>query len=125
NHGFMPTVTVIHGREMFAANVIPTDPAHDLAILQCAAAVGQPVRLRSLSTISIGERVYAIGAPLCLENTLSEGLVSGIRQMKGSQRIQTTAPISHGSSGGGLFDAQGRLVGITSSMVENGQNINF
>jgi hypothetical protein len=71
--------------------------------------------------------VYALGNPRNLELTLSDGLISALRRdddMK-LQRIQTSAPISHGSSGGGLFDEEGRLIGITSSGKEDGQNLNF
>jgi hypothetical protein len=74
----------------------------------------------------IGERAYAIGSPEGLELTVSDGLISGIRElMPGKVSIQTTAAISHGSSGGGLFDEYGRLVGITTFMLKDGQNLNF
>jgi tetratricopeptide (TPR) repeat protein len=69
--------------------------------------------------------VYAVGAPEGFELTLSEGLISSLRPFEGVQLIQTTAPISRGSSGGGLFDAQGRLIGITTFYVKEGQNLNF
>lgn len=82
-------------------------------------------RIASSQWIEVGDPVYAIGAPQGLELTLSNGLVSGIREYKGTEYIQTTAPISQGSSGGGLFDAQGRLVGITTMYLKDGQNLNF
>lgn len=65
--------------------------------------------------------------PRGLELTLSDGLISGLRNgADGSiDRIQTTAPISPGSSGGGLFDQEGRLVGITTFQLKEGQNLNF
>lgn len=84
-----------------------------------------PVRIASSQWLEIGDPVYAVGAPQGLELTLSDGLVSGIRKSKGTEYIQTTAPISQGSSGGGLFDAQGRLVGITTMYLKDGQNLNF
>lgn len=59
------------------------------------------------------------------ELTVSEGIVSGIRETLQGRRIQITAPISPGSSGGGLYDRFGRLVGITASSVEGAQNLNF
>lgn len=76
----------------------------------------------------IGQRVYAVGAPRGLEATLSDGLVSGIRRSAtgGVEYIQTSTPISPGSSGGGLFDDNARLVGITTSGVAGtAQNLNF
>jgi S1-C subfamily serine protease len=60
-----------------------------------------------------------------LELTLSEGLISGIRSFNDGPAIQTSAAISHGSSGGGLFDEYGQLVGITTSFLAEGQSLNF
>ncbi|MFI5380036.1 MAG: S1C family serine protease, partial [Tepidisphaerales bacterium] len=75
---------------------------------------------------SIGTRVYAIGSPRDLCNTLSEGLVSGLRrETPGVTHIQTTAPISPGSSGGPLLDESGRVIGVTSAFRADGQNLNF
>lgn len=62
------------------------------------------------SRLVVGQNVYAVGAPLGLELTLSAGLVSSLRGSSGRlAAIQTSAPISPGSSGGGLFDDEGRL----------------
>lgn len=83
------------------------------------------VQIASSQALKVGDRVYAIGAPQGLELSLSEGLVSGLRKENGTTLIQTTAAISKGSSGGGLFDAQGRLVGITTMYLKDGQNLNF
>lgn len=83
------------------------------------------VDIASSMELAIGEEVYAIGSPLGLGNTFSSGIVSGFRVDKGSRLIQTTTPISPGSSGGGLFDAQGRLVGVVVMYLEGGQNLNF
>jgi hypothetical protein len=75
--------------------------------------------------VRVGQRVYAIGAPEGLELTLTEGLISSLREFDGSQYLQTSAGISQGSSGGGLFDTEGRLIGITSFFVGEGPNLNF
>jgi len=75
--------------------------------------------------VRVGQRVYAIGAPEGLELTLTEGLISSLREFDGSQYIQTSAGISQGSSGGGLFDVEGRLIGITAFFVGEGPNLNF
>lgn len=75
--------------------------------------------------VRVGQRVYTIGAPEGLELTLSEGLISSLREFDGSQYIQTSAGISQGSSGGGLFDIEGRLIGITAFFVGEGSNLNF
>ncbi len=70
-------------------------------------------------------RVFAIGAPYGLELSLSDGLIAALRHENGVDLVQTTAPISRGLSGGGLFDAQGRLVGITTFYLSGSQNLNF
>jgi TonB family protein len=106
------------------------DTARDLCQLQAsqAASFSRPVRgLVATTDLRVGQRVYAVGSPRGLELTLSDGLISGLRHgADGSiERIQTTAPISPGSSGGGLFDQDGRLVGITTSHFKESQNLNF
>ena len=74
----------------------------------------------------IGHTVYAIGSPQGLKNTLSEGLVSGYRKENPLlPQMQFTAPISPGSSGGALLNAQGRMVGIVTATHLGGQNLNF
>lgn len=103
---------------MTAAN-----PNHDLAVLRVNATL-QPVTLRN-TPARTGEEVVAIGSPIGLTNTVSTGIVSALRKMQGREVIQISAPISHGSSGGGLFDRQGNLIGITFAGMEEGQNLNF
>jgi TonB family protein len=107
-----------------------SDKARDLCQLQAAQATSftRPVRaIMAMSDLRVGQRVYAIGAPRGLEVTLSDGLISGLRHSAGGsvQLIQTTAPVSPGSSGGGLFDQDGRLVGITTFILKESQNLNF
>jgi len=106
------------------------DTVRDLCQLQAsqASSFSRPVGgLVTMNDLRVGQRVYAVGAPRGLELTLSDGLISGLRHgADGSiQMIQTTAPISPGSSGGGLFDQDGRLVGITTRQFKEGQNLNF
>lgn len=61
-----------------------------------------------------------------MELTISNGIISGFRETNGGMKLrQTTAPFSPGSSGGGLFDDQGRLVGITTLIAKDSQNLNF
>jgi len=119
------SVRVRRGSQTWAATIAHWDPAHDLVQLRVLGLAARPVPVRSSSTLQTGERVYAIGAPEGLELTLSEGLISSLRPYEGVQLIQTTAPISTGSSGGGLFDGQGRLIGITTFQGKEGQNLNF
>ncbi len=116
---------VRQGGESWRASVIWVDADHDLAVLKADGLNAPSVPLRLLPAITVGERVYAIGTPEGLEQSLSEGIVSGLRDYEDGTVIQTSAPISPGSSGGGLFDIQGRLVGITTFGLVEGQNLNF
>lgn len=72
----------------------------------------------------MGEAVYTLGSPVGLELTLSNGIISGRRTEQNRNYVQTTAPISPGSSGGGLFDARGNLVGITTLALVGREHLN-
>ena len=72
-----------------------------------------------------GQKVVAIGSPLGLFNTVSDGIISGFRQMDHVNMIQFTAPTSHGSSGGALLNMYGELIGISSAGFDQGQNLNL
>jgi tetratricopeptide (TPR) repeat protein len=77
----------------------------------------------------VGQRIYAIGSPYGFENTMTEGIVSGLRSSFDSTRsfIQISAPISSGSSGGAILNAKGELIGISTMVIsgETAQNLNF
>ena len=73
----------------------------------------------------IGERVYAIGNPRGLEQTISEGIISGNREFDGTSWVQHSAPISPGSSGGALISSRGELIGINAYLLTESQNLNF
>jgi S1-C subfamily serine protease len=85
------------------------------------------LRLAESDDVTIGEEVAVIGNPEGLEASVSAGIVSGRRQASGYQMLQTTAPISPGSSGGPLFNMQGRVIGVTASQIndQGAQNLNF
>ncbi len=118
-------IRVKHGSQTWPARITHVDPTNDICQLFVENLFARPVPSRDYSSLTVGERVYAIGAPEGLDLTLSEGLISGLRRQASTEVIQTTAPISRGSSGGGLFDPEGRLIGITTYFIEAGQNLNF
>nr|MBA4365409.1 hypothetical protein [Coprothermobacter sp.] len=93
----------------------------DLAIIKVAGSGLPAVALGNSDAAQIGEAVVAIGSPLGLQNTVSTGIVSARRE----GYLQTTAPISHGSSGGALFNMMGEVIGITSAGMEEGANLGF
>jgi len=111
--------------QAYAASLTYSDFDRDLCQLKVPGLKAPAVSIGSVKALKVGTRVYAIGAPQGLELTLSEGIVSALRDLEGSKYIQTTAAISSGSSGGGLFDDQARLVGITTFYLEDGQSLNF
>lgn len=116
---------VQQGSKKWPATLVATNPEHDIAELSVQNLPAAAVLIRPFSSLAVGERVYAIGAPEGLELTFSEGLISSLRQSAREHIIQTTAAISPGSSGGGLFDVSGRLVGITVAYLKEGENLNF
>lgn len=118
-------VVILHNKKKHAASITAEDQDKDLCRLIVPNLRAPAANIVPLSSISVGAKVYAIGAPRGLELSLSDGLISSIRNRKGIKVIQTTTPISPGSSGGGLFDSQGALVGITTFYLENSQNLNF
>jgi S1-C subfamily serine protease len=103
------------------------DVERDLCILKVPNLDAPAVTVASAEGMKTGSRVYAIGSPRGLDRTISDGLLSGVRRSANGEFIalQVTVPISPGSSGGGLFDNRGRLIGITSFQLKEGQNLNF
>ncbi|NWK43501.1 S1C family serine protease [Ralstonia pickettii] len=117
------------GNASYGARLQYPDVERDLCQLRVADFHAPAVMLSPGSALVTGQKVYAVGNPLGLELTISEGLISSLRTDDEGRlkSIQTSAPISQGSSGGGLFDADGRLIGITDHQVvlTMGQNLNF
>jgi len=103
------------------------DKNRDIAVIKAHGENFHTVALGDSSRVQVGDEVVAIGNPLSLESTVSNGIVSAIRDIKeeGGKFLQITAPISPGSSGGPLFSMMGEVVGITSSGIKGGENLNF
>jgi len=106
--------------------VIHTDKENDLVILKVKGEKLPVVKLGDMGKANIGEKVYVISSPEGLENTISDGLLSGIREIDDQRKIlQITAPISPGSSGGPVFNKNGEVIGIATMLLKEVQNINF
>ena len=73
----------------------------------------------------IGDKIFVVSNPQDLEGTFSEGIVSGKRKLENVRLLQITAPISSGSSGGPVLDGHARVVGVATSSLRSGQNLNF
>ncbi|MFC3687024.1 S1C family serine protease [Aquipuribacter hungaricus] len=129
--GVEVSVTLVDGR-VLAADVVGLDPSTDLAVLQVLDAPDDlvPVELGSSDDVQVGDPVMAVGNPLGLAGTVTTGIVSALDRPVTTQSVgvssgepvvtdavQTDAAVNPGNSGGALVDAQGRLVGINSSIA--------
>jgi S1-C subfamily serine protease len=117
-------------RIMAVSAVLNFDDINDLAVLRVQPVESpQTIRINNLSlatsTPSVGETIYALGNPEGLTGTFSQGIVSGIRSFDLGKRIQITAPISPGSSGGPVINSKRDVVGIVQGALSEGQNLNF
>lgn len=97
----------------------------DLAVLRIDGKGLPKVNITDKNQRAVGEKVYTIGNPEGLVNTLSEGIISAERTVDGTKLFQITAPISEGSSGGPVFDKTGEVIGVASMVMKEGQNLNF
>jgi S1-C subfamily serine protease len=121
----MTRVTLERDKSKQPADVISVNEKADRCILKTDKKLDKWVAIRPYDDIKVGEPALTVGTPQGLELTVADGLVSSKRTLEGRRLIQTTAPISPGSSGGGLFDSQGHLLGITTFHLKVGQNLNF
>ena len=126
--GAQAVVVKTSARDTFhVTSVLRVDEKTDIAILRIQSRPQLvPLELGDSSLLKVGEEVAAVGSPQGLENTISTGIVSGLRRLSDElSYIQMTAPISPGSSGGPLLNADGQAIGITTFLVTGGQNLNF
>lgn len=118
-------VTLSDKRRFPVLEVVNASAGHDLALLHIAAQ-GLPVlRLGKSEAVRAGDAVVAIGHPLGLEDTVSNGLVSAVREVGELTALQISAPIAPGSSGGPLFNDQGEVIGVATAILRGGQNLNL
>jgi serine protease Do len=109
--------------------IIAMNKFGDLALLRIEdkdAPKFKSVLLGSADALAVGEGVFAIGSPLGLERTVTEGILSTkTRQMGGDLYLQTTAQINPGNSGGPLFNLRGEVVGVTNMKITFGEGLGF
>ena len=109
----------------FAGKWIRQDPLRDICILAVNGLSAPVASLRGAASLVVGEPVFAVGNPLGFGVAVSSGLVAAVDTKNGPPVVITSAAQSPGSSGGGLFDREGRLVGITTAVLGTGQNLNL
>lgn len=122
------SVRMADGEIYDKVEVMDFDARRDLAVVRIRPFKKLPVvPLGDSDQVDVGEDAIAVGNPKGLEHTVSSGLVSGFRQSEGYREIQISVPISPGSSGGPLFNRQGRVIGVTSAGIvsQGAQNLNF
>jgi S1-C subfamily serine protease len=113
-------------KKKYRAEVIGADRQKDLAVIQINAKNLSPATLGDSKTLEVGQKVYAIGNPFGLSGTMTRGIISSIRSIRGpeggaiDQAIQTDAAINPGNSGGPLLNSRGEVIGINSLILTGG-----
>jgi S1-C subfamily serine protease len=113
-------------KRKYKASVVGTDKWHDLALIQINAPNLQPATLSDSKDLVVGQKVYAIGNPFGLSGTMTRGIISSIRSIRGPEgspienAIQTDAAINPGNSGGPLLNSRGEVIGINTLIASNG-----
>lgn len=116
---------LVHRGGKTQVTVDKRDGDRRLCLLAAPGLNSPPVRLAGDNPPAVGASVYAVSNALGLGTSITEGVVAGLREYKTDSVIQFTAPIAPGSEGGGLFDSEGRLVGMIVYRPRDGQNVNF
>ena len=118
------SVTLASGERFDRVVFLEGDSSADIAVIKIPGH-----HMKVVSTTSdippAGAKAVAIGSPLGLSQTVSEGIVSSVRIVTGKQLVQISVPISSGSSGGAVFDGLGRVFAISTAYLEGGQQLNF
>lgn len=116
---------ISNGETYNNVTVVAADQRRDLALLKIPAIGLNALNFAPVDSASIGDSIYAFGNPLGLEGTLSSGIVSAKRLWDGVQILQISAPISSGSSGGPVVNTSGEVIGVSTAVMTDGQNLNF
>jgi S1-C subfamily serine protease len=117
---------MLSDKHKYKARVLAVDKNHDLALIKIDAPSLTPVTLADSRNLMVGQRVYAIGNPFGLNGTMTRGIISAIRSIRGPQgnpiedAIQTDAAVNPGNSGGPLLNSRGEVIGITTMIASNG-----
>lgn len=117
----------LSNKKKYKATVLTVDKGHDLALIKINDAPNLvPATLSDSQGLMVGQRVYAIGNPFGLSGTMTRGIISAIRSIRGPEgnaiedAIQTDAAVNPGNSGGPLLNSRGEVIGITTMIASNG-----
>lgn len=118
---------ITYEQDIINAEFIGYDPVFDIALLKIQGEY-EKLELDNSDNVQIGEKVIAIGNPLGLQFSVTQGIVSGIHR-KGINQveayIQTDAALNPGNSGGPLINKQGKVIGINNFKISGGENLGF
>jgi S1-C subfamily serine protease len=119
-------VKLTNGAMFQVEGVLAENEDEDIGVIAVSGRNLPYLKLGDSDVLSPGDHVVAIGSPLGLQSTVTDGIVSAVRKYRdGRKWIQTTAPASEGNSGGPLLDMDGRVVGIVTLKLTSGENLNF
>ena len=112
-------------KSKYKAQVIGVDPPHDLAVIQIPNSKVPAAEIGDSKSLVVGQKVFAIGNPFGLSGTMTRGIISSIRSVRGEhgfidEAIQTDAAINPGNSGGPLLNSHGQVIGINSMILTGG-----
>lgn len=124
--GYFYSVRIEEDENIYETNeVIKYNPMLDLALIRIDRQLNPLKVYNRKDKLVRGQKVVAIGSPLGLFNSVSDGIISGFRVFNDVDMIQFTAPTSHGSSGGAVLNMFGEVIGISTAGIDSGQNINL
>ena len=124
--GYSFSVRIEEDSAVYRTNeIIKYNSVFDLSVIRIGKVLSPLPVYRGTKKLVRGQKVVAIGSPLGLFNSVSDGIISGFREIDTVDMIQFTAPISHGSSGGAVLNMQGEIIGISTAGFDGGQNINL
>ncbi len=125
--GAIRAVAKLYGQDKVheVSGVVAADRGRDLAVLRVQGVKGTPLQLAPPGSVSIGDEIYVAGNPEGLEGTFAPGVISGIRQDSAVRLLQITAPVSPGSSGSPVLNADGAVIGVVIGTWRQGQSLNF
>jgi S1-C subfamily serine protease len=107
------------------AGVVAADDDLDLVLLSVPSLEAAPLPIGDNDKVAIGDEIFVVSNPQDLEGTFTTGIVSGKRKVDKTRLLQISAPISGGSSGGPVLDREAHVVGVATSSLREGQNLNF
>ena len=122
--GAQQVEVTLSNRSKYPARVVGVDRAHDLAVIQITAPNLTPATLGDSKDLMVGQKVFAIGNPFGLNGTMTRGIISSIRSVRGpesfiDEAIQTDAAINPGNSGGPLLNSRGEVIGINTMIASS------